>query len=140
MSGRICLQLVVDTSMEAIRIIRTCAKHVATSPQVSCLTDNTILYNNWFIQCVDNCFHSHLSCTLSPLYVLSSAVYFLLCTCVYCLTAVLSSFQMFYSSDEGSSIQQQAVDSDRVWVKGWFPVLFELSTIISRCKLDVRTR
>ena len=52
------------------------------------------------------CFHSHLSCTLSPLYVLSSAVYFLLCTCVYCLTAVLSSFQMFYSSDEGSSIQQ----------------------------------
>eukprot|EP00117_Sycon_ciliatum_P018371 scpid7307/ scgid0207/ Brefeldin A-inhibited guanine nucleotide-exchange protein 2 len=29
---------------------------------------------------------------------------------------------------------------DRVWVRGWFPVLFELSCIISRCKLDVRTR
>ena len=27
-----------------------------------------------------------------------------------------------------------------VWVKGWFPVLFELSCIINRCKLDVRTR
>ena len=48
-----------DTSMEAIRIIRTCAKHVATSPQVS-----TILYDNWLIQCVDNCFHLQLSCTI----------------------------------------------------------------------------
>ena len=31
-------------------------------------------------------------------------------------------------------------ESDRVWVKGWFPVLFELSCVINRCKLDVRTR
>jgi len=31
-------------------------------------------------------------------------------------------------------------EGDRVWVKGWFPVLFELSCIISRCKMDVRTR
>ncbi|KAK3752750.1 hypothetical protein QZH41_018716 [Actinostola sp. cb2023] len=31
-------------------------------------------------------------------------------------------------------------EADRVWVKGWFPVLFELSCIINRCKLDVRTR
>ncbi|CAF4325624.1 unnamed protein product, partial [Adineta steineri] len=30
-------------------------------------------------------------------------------------------------------------EEDRVWVKGWFPVLFELSCIINRCKLDVRT-
>ena len=29
---------------------------------------------------------------------------------------------------------------DRVWVKGWFPVLFELSRIVNRCMLDVRTR
>ncbi|CAK8690782.1 unnamed protein product [Clavelina lepadiformis] len=29
---------------------------------------------------------------------------------------------------------------ERVWVRGWFPILFELSCIISRCKLDVRTR
>jgi brefeldin A-inhibited guanine nucleotide-exchange protein len=27
-----------------------------------------------------------------------------------------------------------------VWVSGWFPVLFELSCIISRSKLDIRTR
>ena len=31
-------------------------------------------------------------------------------------------------------------EEDRVWVKGWFPVLFELSCVINRCKLDVRTR
>ena len=31
-------------------------------------------------------------------------------------------------------------EADKVWVKGWFPVLFELSCIINRCKLDVRTR
>lgn len=31
-------------------------------------------------------------------------------------------------------------DSDLVWMKGWFPILFELSCIINRCKLDVRTR
>ncbi|XP_039270898.2 brefeldin A-inhibited guanine nucleotide-exchange protein 1-like [Styela clava] len=29
---------------------------------------------------------------------------------------------------------------DNIWVRGWFPILFELSIIISRCKLDVRTR
>ena len=31
-------------------------------------------------------------------------------------------------------------EEDKVWVRGWFPILFELSCIISRCKLDVRTR
>ncbi|XP_076064031.1 ADP ribosylation factor guanine nucleotide exchange factor Sec71 isoform X2 [Oratosquilla oratoria] len=31
-------------------------------------------------------------------------------------------------------------EDDRVWVRGWFPILFELSCIITRCKLDVRTR
>ena len=28
----------------------------------------------------------------------------------------------------------------KIWVKGWFPVLFGLSRIITRCKMDVRTR
>ncbi|CAA21704.3 SEC7 domain-containing protein [Caenorhabditis elegans] len=27
-----------------------------------------------------------------------------------------------------------------VWLRGWFPIFFELSCIINRCKLDVRTR
>ena len=40
-----------------------------------------------------------------------------------------------HSSEDGG-----IPESDKVWVKGWFPVLFELSCIINRCKLDVRTR
>lgn len=69
-----------DTSMEAIRLIRHCAKFVAEHPQV---------------------FKEH-----------------------------------------GSDVEfSQSVSEDgRIWVRGWFPVLFELSCIISRCKLDVRTR
>ena len=31
-------------------------------------------------------------------------------------------------------------EEDRPWVRGWFPLLFELSCIVSRCKVDVRTR
>lgn len=31
-------------------------------------------------------------------------------------------------------------EEERLWVRGWFPILFELSCIIGRCKLDVRTR
>ncbi|ELU08063.1 hypothetical protein CAPTEDRAFT_213398 [Capitella teleta] len=58
-----------DTSMEAIRLIRNCARYVAEKPMVMNVTEE-----------------------------------------------------------------------DRVWVRGWFPVLFELSCIINRCKLDVRTR
>jgi len=34
----------------------------------------------------------------------------------------------------------QVPPEDRAWVRGWFPLLFELSCIVSRCKLDVRTR
>ena len=46
-------------------------------------------------------------------------------------------YQMFKDHGiEDAGISEQ----DRIWVKGWFPVLFELSCIINRCKLDVRTR
>lgn len=39
------------------------------------------------------------------------------------------------------NIEDQSIpEDDRVWVRGWFPILFELSYIVSRCKLDVRTR
>lgn len=31
-------------------------------------------------------------------------------------------------------------NGQRVWLKGWFPIIFELSCIINRCNLDVRTR
>ena len=50
---------------------------------------------------------------------------------------IFCSFQMFkehFAEDAGIS------ETDRIWVRGWFPVIFELSCIISRCKLDVRTR
>ncbi|XP_033116486.1 brefeldin A-inhibited guanine nucleotide-exchange protein 1-like [Anneissia japonica] len=67
-----------DTSMEAIRLIRNCAKYVMDKPQM---------------------FKEH-------------------------------------AGDQ----EVQVSEEDRVWVKGWFPVLFELSCIINRCKLDVRTR
>ncbi len=29
---------------------------------------------------------------------------------------------------------------DCVWARAWFPIMLELSTVITRCKLDVRTR
>ncbi|CAF1321481.1 unnamed protein product [Adineta steineri] len=67
-----------DTSMEAIRLIRQCAKYVAEKPHV---------------------FREH-------------------------------------AAEDLINVPEE----DRVWVKGWFPVLFELSCIINRCKLDVRTR
>ncbi|KDR19475.1 Brefeldin A-inhibited guanine nucleotide-exchange protein 1 [Zootermopsis nevadensis] len=66
-----------DTSMEAIRYIRTCAKYVDEKPQL---------------------FREH--------------------------------------NMEDINVPEE----DRVWVRGWFPLLFELSCIVSRCKLDVRTR
>uniref|UniRef100_H3AFR8 ARF guanine nucleotide exchange factor 1 n=1 Tax=Latimeria chalumnae TaxID=7897 RepID=H3AFR8_LATCH len=66
-----------DTSMEAIRLIRHCAKFVSDRPQT---------------------------------------------------------FKEYTSDD------MNVAPEDRVWVRGWFPILFELSCIINRCKLDVRTR
>ena len=44
-------------------------------------------------------------------------------------------FQLFLVDDVNATL-----DPDKLWVKAWFPIMFELSTIISRCKLDVRTR
>ncbi|XP_071835614.1 brefeldin A-inhibited guanine nucleotide-exchange protein 1-like isoform X2 [Apostichopus japonicus] len=73
-----CNSAFPDTSMEAIRLIRTCAKYVMDRPQM---------------------FHDHVG-------------------------------------DQELNVNEE----DRIWVKGWFPVLFELSCVINRCKLDVRTR
>ncbi len=42
--------------------------------------------------------------------------------------------------DQEQTGRMMVSEGDRVWVRGWFPVLFELSCIINRCKLDVRTR
>ena len=45
------------------------------------------------------------------------------------------------SPENGNGNQENnMVKSDRVWIRGWFPVIFELSNIINQSKLDVRTR
>ncbi|XP_068191405.1 brefeldin A-inhibited guanine nucleotide-exchange protein 2 [Antennarius striatus] len=77
LSEFVCNAAFPDTSMEAIRLIRHCARYVSERPQ-----------------------------TLRE-----------------------------YTSDD-----MNVAPGDRVWVRGWFPILFELSCIINRCKLDVRTR
>ncbi|CAG7719826.1 unnamed protein product [Allacma fusca] len=41
---------------------------------------------------------------------------------------------------EHSMDEIAVAEEDRIWVRGWFPILFELSCIVNRCKLDVRTR
>ncbi|XP_028850185.1 brefeldin A-inhibited guanine nucleotide-exchange protein 2 isoform X2 [Denticeps clupeoides] len=77
LSEFVCNAAFPDTSMEAIRLIRHCARYVSSRPQA--LRE--------------------------------------------------------YTSDD-----MNVAPGDRVWVRGWFPILFELSCIINRCKLDVRTR
>lgn len=48
---------------------------------------------------------------------------------------------IFIEQSSGAGAAGEGVpESDLVWMKGWFPILFELSCIINRCKLDVRTR
>lgn len=68
-----------DTSMEAIRLVRTCALRVHEAP---------------------NLFAEHA----------------------------------------GMENDASVPEEDRVWVRGWFPMLFSLSCVVNRCKLDVRTR
>ncbi|ULU14362.1 hypothetical protein L3Y34_016702 [Caenorhabditis briggsae] len=55
-----------------------------------------------------------------------------------------------YVSENSDKIDEAARKDDHshkgltadqhVWLRGWFPIFFELSCIINRCKLDVRTR
>lgn len=75
-----CNSAFPDICMEAIRLIRYCAKFVADKPQI---------------------FHEHTG-----------------------------------DQEQLANVSEE----DRLWVRGWFPILFELSCIINRCKLDVRTR
>lgn len=43
--------------------------------------------------------------------------------------------------DEAAHDDPNGLSADQhVWLRGWFPIFFELSCIINRCKLDVRTR
>lgn len=56
-----------------------------------------------------------------------------------CATAVGASPHLF-AEHAGLEGEQGAPEVDRVWLRGWFPLLFSLSCVVSRCKLDVRTR
>ncbi|EDQ86494.1 uncharacterized protein MONBRDRAFT_33770 [Monosiga brevicollis MX1] len=51
-----------------------------------------------------------------------------------CASAVADMPELF------TNPQEEAEPEPQIWVRGWFPVLFGLSRIIDRCKLDVRTR
>ncbi|KAJ2944176.1 hypothetical protein O0L34_g18153 [Tuta absoluta] len=56
-----------------------------------------------------------------------------------CATAVGNCPQLF-ADHAGLESEQGSPEEDRVWLRGWFPLLFSLSCVVSRCKLDVRTR
>lgn len=104
-----------DTSMEAIRLIRHCAKYVAERADL----------------------FREVSASDAPVSTSAGAT----------TTAVASSVTTGQQQvHEGAGVQQPQAGAvvggseDRLWVRGWIPILFELSCIVSRCKLDVRTR
>lgn len=45
-----------------------------------------------------------------------------------------------FAEHAGMENDMSVPEEDRVWVRGWFPMLFSLSCVVNRCKLDVRTR
>ena len=55
-----------------------------------------------------------------------------------CATYVVQNQELIvdHQWEDGAAIQP----TQRVFLRGWFPIMFELSCIIGRCKLDVRTR
>jgi len=82
-----CNQNFPDTSMEAITLIRVCARYIADKP--------------------------HMFKELSI---------------------------MEMKQDTTAVKRKEVSEEDRVWIRGWFPILFELSCVVTTCKLDVRTR
>lgn len=56
-----------------------------------------------------------------------------------CAVSVHDSPQQF-TEHTGMENDINVLEEDRVWVRGWFPMLFSLSCVVNRCKLDVRTR
>lgn len=55
-----------------------------------------------------------------------------------CAVSVNESPQQF-ADHTGMENDIHVLEEDRVWVRGWFPMLFSLSCVVNRCKLDVRT-
>lgn len=115
-----------DTSMEAIRLIRHCAKYVAERADL-------------FREVSASDVPSTATSTATPTATTTGAG-----------PAISAPAQQFHQQLQDTQ-QQQSVNAatvggniggseDRLWVRGWIPILFELSCIVSRCKLDVRTR
>ncbi|XP_022693411.1 brefeldin A-inhibited guanine nucleotide-exchange protein 1-like isoform X2 [Varroa jacobsoni] len=115
-----------DTSMEAIRLIRHCAKYVAERADL-------------FREVSASDVPSTATTTATPT-----------ATATGTGPAISAPAQQFHQQLQDTQ-QQQSVNAatvggniggseDRLWVRGWIPILFELSCIVSRCKLDVRTR
>lgn len=57
-------------------------------------------------------------------------------TCALCVNDAPNLFAEHAGMENDISVSEE----DRVWVRGWFPMLFSLSCVVNRCKLDVRTR
>lgn len=57
-----------------------------------------------------------------------------------CAVSVNESPQQFADHTGTETADINVLEEDRVWVRGWFPMLFSLSCVVNRCKLDVRTR
>lgn len=57
-------------------------------------------------------------------------------TCALCVHAAPNLFAEHAGMENDVAVSEE----DRVWVRGWFPMLFSLSCVVNRCKLDVRTR
>lgn len=57
-------------------------------------------------------------------------------TCALCVSAAPNLFAEHTGMENDVAVSEE----DRVWVRGWFPMLFSLSCVVTRCKLDVRTR
>lgn len=45
-----------------------------------------------------------------------------------------------HRSDEDINLETHKQESQKVWMKGWLPIIFELSRVINRSKLDVRSK
>lgn len=114
LSEFVCNAAFPDTSMEAIRLIRHCAKYVSERPQVGAADSSLHLIKTQ-------------SCDRIMAFICQLSERVSHCVSVQTLRE--------YTSDD-----MNVAPGDRVWVRGWFPILFELSCIINRCKLDVRTR
>lgn len=101
-----------DTSMEAIRLIRTCARVISErGPQFIALPSQ----------------EQH---TVTATEITGSAA---------AEDAPASPTVAIPPSGQATS-KSEAETDDRVWRRGWLPVLYELFRVINNCKLDVRTR